>query len=171
LKRSITVCLGESAIEVGTLAFEAKGARQAVSFAYTADWLAHPDRFALSPDLALVSGNQFRARKDPNQSAFFGCFADVEPDGWGRMLIMRDYAKQRKEAGGTPPPVGALTDFDFLLWVNDFSRIGAIRFCDNKGMFQRPSGGKRETPPLIDLPHLLEEIILSINLDIVIYIL
>lgn len=155
MKRSITVCLGENAVEVGALAFEAKGARRAVSFVYSDNWLASPDRFALSPDLPLVSGYQFRANKDPNQSAFFGCFADVEPDGWGRMVIKRDDARQRKETRGDQLPVGLLNDFDFLLWVNDFSRMGAVRFRDDKGVFHRPSGGKRETPALIQLPHLL----------------
>ncbi len=155
MRRSVTVCLGESAVEVGVLAFEAKGARQAASFTYADSWLANAERFALSPDLPLVSGYQFRANKDPDQSAFFGCFADVEPDGWGRMVIKRDYAKQRKDSGGDLPSVGLLTDFDFLLWVNDFSRMGAVRFRDDKGVFHRPSGGKRETPALVQLPHLL----------------
>lgn len=155
MKRSFAVCLGEDAVEAGTLTFEARGPRRSVSFAYADTWLANPDRFALSPDLPLVSGYQFRAGKDPNQSAFFGCFADVEPDGWGRMLIKRDYARQRKETGGRQPPTGLPDDCDFLLWVNDFSRVGAIRFRDDKGVFHRPSDGKRETPPLIQLPHLL----------------
>jgi len=151
----MTVCLGEDPVEVGTLVFETAGARQTASFAYAESWLANPDRFALSPDLPLVAGYQYRANKDPNQSAFFGCFADVEPDGWGRTLIQRDHAKQRKEPGGDRTPIGPLNDFDYLLWVNDFSRVGAIRFRDEDGVFQRPSGGKRETPPLIELPHLL----------------
>lgn len=155
MKRGMTVCLGEEAVDVGTLVFETTGARQSASFAYAERWLANPDRFALSPDLPLVAGFQYRANKDPNQSAFFGCFADVEPDGWGRTVIQRDHAKQRKESGGDRTPVGLLSDFDYLLWVNDFSRIGAVRFRDEKGTFQRPSGGARETPPLIELPHLL----------------
>ena len=31
MKRSMTVCLGEDAVEVGTLAFEAKGTRRSAS--------------------------------------------------------------------------------------------------------------------------------------------
>ncbi len=151
----MTVCLGEDAVEVGTLAFEAKGTRRSASFAYRESWLVNPERFALSPDLPLVTGYQFRANKDMNPSAFFGCFADVEPDGWGRMLIKRDYAKQRKDSDQYRLAVGLLDDFDFLLWVNDFSRMGAIRFRDDKGVFHRPSSGKRDTPTLIQLPHLL----------------
>lgn len=155
MKRTTTVCLGENPVEVGTLTFEARGHRHSVSFAYGDRWLANLDRFALSPDLPLVSGYQYRANKDPNQSAFFGCFADVEPDGWGRMVIMRDHAKQRQETGSSQLPVGLLNDFDYLLWVNDFSRMGAIRLRDSQGELHRPSGGKRETPALIHLPQLL----------------
>jgi hypothetical protein len=33
VKRSATICLGEEALEVGTLVFEASGARRAVAFA------------------------------------------------------------------------------------------------------------------------------------------
>jgi serine/threonine-protein kinase HipA len=155
MKRSVTVCLGEDAVEVGTLSFEVRGSRRSAAFAYADAWLAHPARFALSPDLPLVSGYQFRANKDANQSAFFGCFADTEPDGWGRMVIQRDHAKQRREPGGELLAARLLDDFDFLLWVSDFSRVGAIRLRDDQGVFQRPAGGNRATPPLIELPQLL----------------
>ena len=151
----MSVCLGEDGLQVGTLTFEARGARRVAAFAYADSWLENSERFALSPDLPLVTGYQYRANKDANQSAFFGCFADVEPDGWGRMVIKRDHARQRKESDGDRLATGLLDDFDFLLWVNDFSRMGAIRFRDDQGIFQRPSGGKRETPALIQLPHLL----------------
>ena len=156
MRNSVTVCLGESAVEVGTLVFEHAGARQSVAFEYTSAWLASPNRFALSPDLPLIAGFQYRANKDPNQSAFFACFADVEPEGWGRTVIQRDYALQRKAAGASrAAPAALLNDFDYLLWVNDFSRMGAVRFRDQAGVFQRPPGGNRGTPPLIQLPHLV----------------
>lgn len=155
MKRSMSVCLGEDGLQVGTLTFEARGARRVAAFAYADSWLENSERFALSPDLPLVTGYQYRANKDANQSAFFGCFADVEPDGWGRMVIKRDHARQRKESDGDRLVTGLLDDFDFLLWVNDFSRMGAIRLRDDQGIFQRPSGGKRATPALIQLPHLL----------------
>ncbi len=151
----MTVYVGETPLEVGTLVFETDGARQAVSFAYAGSWLASPDKFELSPDLPLGPGYQFRANKDANQSAFFGCFADAEPDGWGRKVIQRDHARQRKEPGADATSTGLLTDFDYLLSVNDFSRVGALRFRDDKGVFHRPSGGMRETPALISLPQLL----------------
>jgi serine/threonine-protein kinase HipA len=151
----MAVCLGEDAVDVGTLAFEAGGTRRLVSFAYAETWLASPARFALSPDLPLVAGHQFRANRNPDQSPFFGCFADAEPDGWGRMVINRDHARQRRAKGVASAPPGPLDDFDYLIRVSDFSRAGAIRLRDAHGVFHRPPGGQRDTPPLIELPHLL----------------
>ncbi len=81
MKRSVAVSVGEDAAEAGTLAYESRGQRRSVSFAYADSWLASPQRFALSPELPLVSGHQFRAARDADQSAFFSCFADTEPDG------------------------------------------------------------------------------------------
>ena len=157
MKREMAVCLGVSAVEVGTLVFEARGQRQSVAFAYADSWLRNPDAFAISPELPLGSGYFFAPQRSGAQSAFFGCFADAEPDGWGKAVIQRDYAKQRKERGVQTATKGAgqLNDFDYLLWVNDFSRMGAIRFRDEHGVFHRPSGGQRDTPALIALPHLL----------------
>lgn len=155
MKRSVAVCVGEDAAEAGTLAYESRGQRRSVSFAYADSWLASPQRFALSPDLPLVSGHQFKAARDAAQSAFFGCFADTEPDGWGRMVILRDHARQRKEGRQGQSPAVMLDDFDFLLGVNDFSRSGALRLRDGQGGFLRPCGGPRDTPPLIELPRLL----------------
>lgn len=156
----MAVCLGEAALEAGTLVFEARSSRQSVAFAYADSWLRQPDAFAISPELPLGSGYFFapnRGHRGGALSAFFGCFADAEPDGWGKAVIQRDYAKQRKEqaANAAAKGAGQLNDFDYLLWVNDFSRMGAIRLRDDKGVFHRPSGGKRDTPALIELPHLL----------------
>jgi len=53
VKRSVSICIGEGAIEVGTLSFDARGARKLADFAYTPTWLARADRFARSPDLPL----------------------------------------------------------------------------------------------------------------------
>jgi serine/threonine-protein kinase HipA len=59
--------------------------------------LASPDRFAIEPNLPLVTGPQFH-RKSRDGSVFHGSIADTEPDGWGRRVILRDHAKRRQEA-------------------------------------------------------------------------
>jgi len=44
---------------------------------------------------------------------------------------------------------------DFLLAVDDVSRVGALRLPDEEGLYQRAAeDGRRTTPPLIELPQL-----------------
>lgn len=157
MKRVLDVFLGQNERQVGVLRFEVQGARQSAGFEYHPDWLASDDRFALEPGLPLVTGMQYHpATRDG--SIFHGAIADTEPDGWGRKVILRDHAKQRQRAreAGTEAPSRALNPLDFLLSVDDGSRIGALRFRDEQGHFQRaPEPGQRTTPPLIELRHLL----------------
>ncbi|MGH8062563.1 MAG: type II toxin-antitoxin system HipA family toxin [Pseudoxanthomonas sp.] len=157
MRRVLDVFLGETARQVGTLRFETQGARQSAGFEYHPDWLAAEDRFALEPGLPLVSGMQFH-QQARDSSLFHGAIADTEPDGWGRKIILRDYAKQRqraREEGAAVEP-RALNHLDFLLAVDDTSRVGALRFRDENGTFQRaPEPDRRTAPPLIELNQLL----------------
>jgi serine/threonine-protein kinase HipA len=73
-------------------------------------------------------------------------------------VILRDYAKHRQEitATGTAPPHTGLNPVDFLLAVDDENRVGALRFQDEQGVFQRAAEeGRRTAPPLIELAHLM----------------
>jgi serine/threonine-protein kinase HipA len=157
MRRTIGIALGDNARGLGTLRFDAQGSRENAAFAYDAEWLAAADSFALEPGLPLVSGPQFH-RKGRLGSVFHGAIADTEPDGWARRVILRDHAKQRQEArrAGGGGETGALGALDFLLAVDDASRVGALRFRDESGVFQRPAeDGRRTTPPLIELSMLL----------------
>jgi serine/threonine-protein kinase HipA len=119
--------------------------------------LASPDAFALAPDLRLVSGPQFH-KPTRDGSVFHDPIADTEPDGWGKSVILRDHAKRRQEVKrtGAPASSAALNDLDFLLAVDDVSRLGALRFQDESGRFCRThEAGQRTTPPLIELGALL----------------
>ncbi len=91
-------------------------------------------------------------------SLFHGAIADTEPDGWGRRIILRDHAKQREvlKKRGQAPEIAVLGELDFLLAVDDESRVGALRFRDDKGVFQGAwTRSGRRTPPLLEMPHLL----------------
>lgn len=157
MKRTIRVHIGDEASLVGTLHYDQQGARESAAFEYDASWLASPDRFAIEPALALVSGPQFH-RKTRDGSIFHAVIADTEPDGWGRRVIQRDHAKRRQGARRAGEVVASqpLNSLDYLLAVDDFSRIGALRLQDEEGRFQRASeDGRRTTPPLIELAHLL----------------
>jgi serine/threonine-protein kinase HipA len=159
MRRTIRIALGEREHGLGTLRFDAQGSRESAAFEYDAEWLAAPDRFAIDPTLPLVSGPQFH-RRARGGSIFHGAIADTEPDGWGRRVILRDHAKQRQErrrVGEDPDrQMLPLTELDFLLAVDDSSRVGALRFQDEDWIFQRTADeGRRTAPPFIELGMLL----------------
>jgi serine/threonine-protein kinase HipA len=157
MRRTIDVFLGDATRRVGTLRFEAQGARQSAGFEYHTDWLAAADCFALEPGLPLVSGMQFR-RAARGGSLFHGAIADTEPDGWARRVILRDHGKRRRRTrgSGTAAEPQALNDLDYLLAVDDTCRVGALRFRDEDGVFQRAAEpGRRTVPPLVELGALL----------------
>ena len=157
MKRTLQVYLGAEARLVGTVHYDQSGAREHAAFSYDATWLDAPDRFALEPNLPLVTGAQFH-RKSPEGSVFPAALADTEPDGWARRVILRDHAKRRQRArrSGQEAASTPLNAVDFLLAVDDGSRVGALRFRDEAGVFQRESEPERRTaPPLLELRHLL----------------
>ncbi|MGO8766801.1 MAG: type II toxin-antitoxin system HipA family toxin [Limisphaerales bacterium] len=157
MKRTIKVFMGDGARLVGTLHYDGVGERERSAFAYDETWLGAADQFALEPGLPLVAGPQFH-RKVPNGSVFHGAFADTEPDGWAKKVILRDHAKRRQEArrAGNEPESVQLQTIDFLLAVDDASRVGALRFQDENGAFCRSAEvGRRTAPPLIELSQLM----------------
>jgi serine/threonine-protein kinase HipA len=154
MKRTIGVFLGDAGRRIGTLRFDSQGARQSAAFEYDRQWLAASDRFALEPDLPLVTGAQFHEPPGRDASIFHGAIADTEPDGWARRVILRDHAKRRAlaRAAGEAQDHQPLTPIDSLLAVDDVNRVGALRFQDEKGVFRRATGeGQRTAPPLIEL--------------------
>jgi serine/threonine-protein kinase HipA len=157
MKRTIQVFLGDEARLVGTLHYDLSGTRERAAFAYDEAWLAAKDGFALEPGLPLVTGAQFH-RKTPDGSVFPLAFADTEPDGWGRRVIQRDHAKRRQADKKSGKKTGAvqLNAMDFLLAVDDSSRVGALRFQDEAGIFCRATDpGRRTALPLLELGHLI----------------
>ena len=157
MKQTIAIALGDNRRSLATLRYDVQGARENASFEYDAEWLAAEDRFAVEPDLPLVAGPQFH-RRGRHGSVFHGAVADTEPDGWARRVILRDHAKRRQETrrAGEGGEAEALNALDFLLAVDDFSRVGALRFRDEYGTFQRAAeDGRRTAPPFIELGMLL----------------
>jgi serine/threonine-protein kinase HipA len=157
MKRAIQVYLGDDARRVGTLHFDAVGSRQHSAFAYEDSWLKASESFALDPGLLLVAGPQYH-RKARDGSVFHAAIADTEPDGWAKRVILRDHAKRRQEArrAGEELVTTQLNALDFLLAVDDSSRVGALRFKDEQGVFCRAlEAGRRAAPPLVELGRLL----------------
>ena len=141
---------------MGTLFFNASGNRESSGFEYSSEWIKSSKSFEIDPELPLGYGRIFRSKKEWG-SVFHGVIADSEPDGWARQVILRASGKDRKERKdrGISIVDDPLTSLDFLLSVDDFSRIGALRFQDANGEFQQEEGRGRTAPPLIELDSLL----------------
>ena len=123
---------------IGTLsAHQAKG-RKAFSFAYNLAWIQSEEQRLLDPDIDWYTGSQFPVGKEN-----FGIFLDSMPDRWGRMLMERRELERAKEYGRTVKP---LYDIDFLLGVQDESRMGALRFKSE------PEGKFLSNDPTFSIP-------------------
>jgi serine/threonine-protein kinase HipA len=140
------VCVGRAALEVGELGLIRDGRREYSAFAYSRSWLAHAERFEISPDLPLREGHFTRRAPSGEDSPFPLAFADTEPVTWGKRVIQRAHAKFRQR----DPSLGVLARFDLLTAVDDFSRMGALRLRDAKGQFLR-SDIEFRTPQFIEL--------------------
>lgn len=147
----VDVCVGKAGVLAGQLTYAKQGQREFSTFACDAQWLATPGRFEISPDLPLVAG--FQARRAPSKadSIFHMALADTAPDAWGRRVIARAHAKERKQN----PNLAALNELDYLAAVDDFSRVGALRLRDANGLFLRTvEDCQRSTPLLVELEHI-----------------
>ncbi|HSV50705.1 MAG TPA: type II toxin-antitoxin system HipA family toxin [Burkholderiaceae bacterium] len=151
VKHKVDVCIGKAGTLVGHLTYVKQGQRENTSFAYDASWLESTIRLEVSPDLPLVAGHQPRRASTRMDSVFHFALADSTPDAWGRRVIARAHAKQRRD----DPSLPALSEMDYLTAVDDFSRIGALRLRDANGQFLGSvENGKRPTPPLVELEHM-----------------
>ena len=101
---------------IGTLS---RGAKGSISFAYQKDWLQGRDNFSLDPELDMYAGEFY-----PRNSNF-GVFMDSCPDRWGQVLMKRRETLEAKEAGRAPRKLEA---WDFLLGIQDCTRMGALRY-------------------------------------------
>ena len=148
IHQEVDVAIGEAGHPLGTLHYAKQGARESSAFAYVQAWLQNPAHFAVAPDLPLTAERQFKKAPTPRDSVFHGALSDAEPDGWGRRLIARAHAKRRTRRASDAP--AALIALDYLLAVDDESRVGALR------LLAPPQPGSSRTPPLVELAHLLD---------------
>ncbi|MEX0732134.1 MAG: HipA domain-containing protein [Aquisalimonadaceae bacterium] len=153
VRQQVELCIGKTGTLVGQLVYVRQGRRENSAVAYDESWLANPDRFNISADLHLGLGYQSQKAASPHDSVFHGAIADTAPDAWGKRVIARDHAKRRKEN----PRLAPLTEMDYLLAVDDFSRVGALRLRDGDGRYLRTvEEGRRNTPPLIELGRIFQ---------------
>ena len=133
---------------VGTLWSHFNRGRETSDFEYSKDWLKNPKAFSLEPALFFGAGKQV----NPRQTPLFGSFGDSAPDTWGRILMRRYEAQIAKDENRNPR---TLNEIDYLLYVNDYARQGALRFrTEDNNDFLFP-GNLKSIPPLVNLTKLL----------------
>lgn len=130
---------------VGRCRYVAKARSQSSVFEYADGWLGYREAFALDPvNLPLRQNPVYTSS---NKSALPGAMRDTAPDRWGRQLIRRAFRKSGE--------VRSLSEIDYLLAINDQTRLGALRYKrEGEGEFDHGIGRYR-VPPLIQLPALL----------------
>ena len=143
-RRDLEVHLGSSGQVIGRL-YMSSGKRSA--FSYDERWLRDARFFTISPDLLPVLSVQYP------QQVFFRALEDTAPDSWGERVIRRAHAKLRQQDRDTP----VLEAVDFLTWVDDEARAGALRLFDPQaGVYLRSDGALRHVPPLLELDKVVQ---------------
>lgn len=141
--QKLEVHLGTSGICVGNLFLSSE---KRTAFSYSEAWLNHPSFFSISPDLENNSAVQY-----PND-VYFRALEDTAPNSWGERVIRRAHAKIRQENSA----LSYLAAVDYLLWVDDEARIGALRiFNPQTQTYLRHQENNRHIPPLVELANVL----------------
>ncbi len=96
---------------------------EVIRFEYDAAWLADVRAFAIEPVISLHEGPFYA--QDPSQP--LGVFQDCSPDRWGKLLMDRREVIEAREQGR---PRRALRAWDYLVGVDDGTRMGALRLRD-----------------------------------------
>ena len=133
--------------QVGTLHYDRVRGNEIYSFTFAQEWLERYAALSLSKDLFTAPGVQFA------QDGIFGCFSDALPDRWGRTLAEK---KEAIDALRENRPAKALTSFDFLLSLDDYMRVGGLRFKETEeGPFLNDDAGLR-VPPITTIRELAD---------------
>lgn len=134
----------KTAVLVGELGYESLRGTDSYSFCYDLNWLRQYSDLYLSADINNYTGLQFT---QPDRD-IFGCFGDALPDRWGRLLLNR---REQIRAQEEKRPVRKLSSYDYLLGIDDYSRMGGFRFKESPdGEFINCDATLR-IPPLTDI--------------------
>ncbi|MFY9116319.1 MAG: type II toxin-antitoxin system HipA family toxin [Bacteroidales bacterium] len=106
---------------VGELSYQSIRGSDSYGFTFDDEWLIKYGSLFLSADLNNYPGLQYT---QPGKD-IFGCFSDVLPDRWGRTLLNR---REQILAAEENRPARRLSSYDYLIGIDDFSRMGGFRF-------------------------------------------
>lgn len=110
----------------GTLGYDMIRGNATYQWEFDAQWLQTHRKTMLSADLQNVGGPQYGSNR------LFGFLQDAMPDRWGRRLIDK---RERLLAAQEGRPARHLSDVDYLIQVDDTTRMGALRLRDQDKMF------------------------------------
>ncbi len=129
---------------VGELSYESLRGADSYGFSFAPTWLQTQRDLFLSADLNNYTGMQYTAA----DRDVFGCFSDALPDRWGRTLLNR---REQLQAQEQRRPLRRLSSFDYLLGIDDYSRMGAFRFKETPDSDFINSDPALKIPPLTDI--------------------
>lgn len=133
---------------VGELCYEKLRGSESYAFRFDDNWLKFHAGIKLSEDINNYPGLQYT---QPGND-IFGCFSDALPDRWGRTLLKR---REQIQASEEKRAVRNLSSFDYLMGIDDFSRMGGFRLkreLDGDFINVSPS---LKIPPLTELRQLI----------------
>lgn len=133
---------------VGELCYEKLRGSESYAFRFDDNWLKFHAGIKLSEDINNYPGLQYT---QPGND-IFGCFSDALPDRWGRTLLKR---REQIQASEEKRAVRNLSSFDYLMGIDDFSKMGGFRLkreLDGDFINVSPS---LKIPPLTELRQLV----------------
>lgn len=95
-------------VGVGRLDVHETRGHEHYRFTYDRTWVSRSGSFAVDPELDLVADMPFVSDR------LWGCFQDISPDRWGRLVQTRAASIH-------------LNDSDYMMGVSDHMRMGAMR--------------------------------------------
>lgn len=131
---------------IGRLTYERLRGNGTYGFSFDNDWLKNHSDILLSEEVGNFSGFQYS-----QEVHVFGFVSDTLPDRWGRRLLER---KEQTEAIEEKRPKRTLYSYDYLVGIDDFLRMGALRLKkDPDGEFLN-SDSRLIVPPLTSIKEL-----------------
>lgn len=133
---------------VGELTMENIRGGETYGFKFDAGWLKKHGSLTLSDDINNYVGMQYTL---PGKD-IFGCFSDSLPDRWGRTLVLR---REQILAAEEKRPVRRLSSMDYLLGIDDASRMGGFRFKETPDGDFINAANELKIPPVTDIRELI----------------
>lgn len=134
----------EQTKEIGVLSYERVRGNDHFAFEFSREWLSRHGGMILSGDVMNVRGMQH-----PRQgNSVFGFVNDSFPDRWGRALLDR---RERLAAQEEQRPVRTLSNYDYLMGIEDLTRMGGIRYRTEKNGAFINSNSRYSVPPFESL--------------------